>query len=162
MLQALLVIAGLGAWAVAAWGGVAVQDAAPLGVSVAVAALIAARLGWLGQDAAILPRAFLALARTPARVRAKASGALQVAQAAVSADVTIKPALVKLPLRDPDAEARAGAASALSEAPGAFAVALGPDAVLVHVLNEDAQKEEALALRAGIRRRRPAIPGDAP
>jgi hypothetical protein len=47
----------------------------------------------------------------------------------------------------------------LSEAPGAFVVALAPDAVLVHVLNEDAQREDRLAARAGIRRRRFPAPG---
>lgn len=159
MLQALLVIAGLGAWAVAAWGGAGPQDVAPIAVSVLLALLIALRLGWLGRDAAILPRALTALARTPARIRAKTAGAWQVAQAAVSADVTIKPALVKLPLTDPEAASRATAAGALSEAPGAFVVALAPDAVLVHVLNEDAQKEDRLAARAGIRRRRFPAPG---
>jgi len=160
MLQALLVILGLSAWAVVARGGAGSQDAVPVGISVVLAVLIAARLGWLGRDAAVAPRALRALAGTPARWRAKAVGALQVARGAVSADVKLKPALVKLAVRDRDGEVRA--AAALSEAPGAFAVALSPGAVMVHVLNEDVQKEERLALRAGLPRSRRLEQEEAP
>jgi multisubunit Na+/H+ antiporter MnhE subunit len=154
MLQAFLVIVGLCAWAVIVRGGTAASDGTAILTCVVLAGLVAWRLGWLGREAAVLPRFIKHIALTPARMRAKTAGALSVARAAISADVTMRPGLIKVAIPSADPVARAQAASAIGQGPGALCVALVPDAVLAHVIDEERQTAEALVARAGLPPRR--------
>ncbi len=154
MLYPVLVIVGLGMAAAAMRGGLAAHDALCVALSTLIAGLLSARLGWLGREAAVLPRFLRHAGNTPRRLRAKADGAFRVARAAISADVTLKPALIKLALAGDDPVARAEAAAAVSQAPGAACVTLSDDAMLVHVLDEDASPEALLRRRAGLPRRK--------
>jgi multisubunit Na+/H+ antiporter MnhE subunit len=155
MLNATLVIAGLIVALAAMSAGLTPRALIAAGISLVIAVAFSARLGWLGRESAFLPRLLRRAGTTPQRLRAKASGAFRVVRAAISADVVMKPALIKVALPATDPIARAEAAAAVSQAPGAACVTLTDDAMLVHVIDEDATPEEALRRRAGLPKRRP-------
>jgi multisubunit Na+/H+ antiporter MnhE subunit len=157
MLHVILVIAGLAVAASAMSAGLTGRDLAAGATSLALAVAVSARLGWLGRDAAFLPRLLKHAAALPQRLRGKTAGAFRVARAAISADVVMKPALIKVGMPAADAIARAEAAAAVSQAPGAACVTLAADAMLVHVLDEDATPEDLLRRRAGLPRRRSSL-----
>lgn len=96
---------------------------------------LAARFGAVGRDFAVAP---LLGGLAAARAADVARGALRVLRAAAAADVTLKPALVRVKTRGGAQGARAAFVGALSGAPGAIAVDGDADSVLVHVLDEDA------------------------
>jgi len=108
------------------------------GVAALAATALAGRLGALDQGGARFAHApmlaFLALSRAGAVF----SGAMAVARAAVAADVTLRPALVRIKTRPSSDLARAALADMISAAPGAVVVETDNDGVLVHVLNEHA------------------------
>lgn len=72
-----------------------------------------------------------------ARSGAVMRGALATLRAAVSADVTMKPALVRVRSRTSRASERASFANMISATPGMAVVETDADGLLVHVLNED-------------------------
>jgi multisubunit Na+/H+ antiporter MnhE subunit len=76
----------------------------------------------------------LALARAGAVMR----GALSTMRAAIAADVTLAPALVRVKTRATSAQSRAAFADMISAAPGMMVVESDADGFLAHVLNEDA------------------------
>lgn len=97
--------------------------------------LIAARFGGVGAAFTRAPRgAWLTIARAGEVSR----GALATLRAAVSADVTMRPALVRLRTRTRRTESRASFAHLLSATPSIAVVDTDADGFLVHVLNEDA------------------------
>lgn len=102
--------------------------------------LAAVRMGGVGRAFAHGPRAaYATLSRTGAVVR----GALATIRAAVAADISLKPALVRVRTRG-NAQDRAAFADLLSATPGAAVVETDADGLLVHVLDEDAIDADGL------------------
>lgn len=134
MLHAATMLTGLWAlWLMLTqrWAG-----AGELGLGLAAAllcVLIAARFGGLGSSTFSLGIVALALRNWPTVFR----GALATLRAAVAADVTLRPALVRIKPRPSSQDARAGFAGLISAAPGTLVVEADADGLLVHVLNED-------------------------
>jgi multicomponent Na+:H+ antiporter subunit E len=112
------------------------SDDLTIAVCAALASVfIAARLGGVGGSFARAPEmALLALARAGPVLR----GALAAARAAFAADVTLKPALVRVKTRASRAAERAAFANLISATPGLAVVDTDSDGLLVHVTNEDA------------------------
>jgi multisubunit Na+/H+ antiporter MnhE subunit len=96
----------------------------------------AARFGGVGRNAFSYAPQFLrlVLARSGAVVR----GSLSVIRAATAADVTVKPALVRIKARSGDPFSAAAVADLISAVPGMIVVEADADGLLVHVMNEDA------------------------
>lgn len=101
--------------------------------------VLAARLGGVSAVFARAPRDSVAAVTGLGEVF---RGAFKTARAAVAADVTVWPALVRIKSASPQAELAAAAHKA-SAAPGALVVAADSDGLLVHVLdeNDDAARE---------------------
>lgn len=107
--------------------------ASAAGVSLACV-LMALRLGGLSAAFARAPRlAALVFARSGAVAR----GALSMMRRAVSADVTLNPALVRVRTRAASGVARASFAHMLTATPGMAVVETDADGLLLHVMNED-------------------------
>lgn len=114
-------------------GGLA--DVALAGVVAAACVAVAARFGGVSAAFARAPGlVWLALARSGEVAR----GALATLRAAAAADVTLKPALVRVRTRADSVEARAAFADMLSASPGMAVVETEADGFLVHALDEDA------------------------
>jgi multisubunit Na+/H+ antiporter MnhE subunit len=102
-------------------------------VSVACAA-VALRFGGASSAFVRAPRLWaLSIARSGAVMR----GALATLRVAASADVTMKPALVRVRSRTARASERASFANMISATPGMAVVETDTDGLLVHVLDED-------------------------
>lgn len=112
-----------------------VEDFA-LAFGAAAACVFAAwRLGGVGGAFARGPQMLLlAIARTGAVMR----GALSTLRAGAAADVTLRPALVRVKTRAAHAADRTAFANMISATPGSLVVDTGAEGLLVHVLNEDA------------------------
>jgi multisubunit Na+/H+ antiporter MnhE subunit len=78
------------------------------------------------------------------RLGAVLRGALATTRAALAADVTLRPALVRVRADEAGPFAHAGAADAISAAPGSVVVETDSEGMLVHVLNEEATDSAAL------------------
>ncbi len=89
------------------------------------------------------PHHFIALAVS--RLGAMWSGTMAVIRTAVAADVTVKPALVRVRGGEADAFASAACANSISMAPGAVVVETDGEGMLVHVIDEDKQSADAFA-----------------
>jgi len=100
----------------------------------AVCTLLALRLGGVSPTFWRAPRALFTVL---VRAGAVARGALSTLRAALAADITIKPALVRVRTlgRGPE---RAAFADMLGATPGMAVVESDADGLLVHVMNEDA------------------------
>jgi multisubunit Na+/H+ antiporter MnhE subunit len=126
-----------------AWTGAAALSAALIAAFACV--LFAWRFGlFAGGDGAFAhaPRLWLAALRgAPEVVRAS----LAVLRAAISADVALKPALVRVRTSPATDGARAALVDLVSAAPGAVVVDVDPEGFLVHVLDEDKADARALA-----------------
>jgi multisubunit Na+/H+ antiporter MnhE subunit len=109
------------------------EDIAVAVAAAAACVALAVRLGGVSRTYWRAPRAlFTVLARAGAVVR----GALATLRAALAADVTIKPALVRVRTRGQGIE-RAAFADMLGATPGMAVVETDPEGLLVHVMNED-------------------------
>lgn len=96
--------------------------------------VISARFGGIARAAFGAPQlGWLALTRTGAVLR----GALTTVRAAIAADVTLNPALVRIRTRAADPFAKAALAELMSAAPGVVVVEADVDSALVHVNDED-------------------------
>lgn len=106
-----------------------------LGLAVALVCMLAAwRLGGIGRGFARAPRLLiLRLSRVGAVLR----GAVQTVRDALAADVTLKPALVRVRSRVTGAGARAVLAEMISAAPGQMVVEADGEGLLLHVNDED-------------------------
>ncbi len=136
MLHAAAMLCGLAIlWMLASQHWSSPQDWAIAFGASAVCVLIALRFG--GASAAFLNAPRL-LMLTGARAAAVARGALGTIRSALSADVTLKPALVRLRTRASRAHERASFAGMISATPGMAVVESDADGFLVHVMNEDA------------------------
>lgn len=110
------------------------QDWLIAGVVGLACTVFAWRFGGATSAFARSPRLVMAnLARAPAVLR----GGLATLRSAISADVAIKPALVRIKTRSSRSAEIASFAAMLSAAPGAVVVASDDEGLLVHVLNED-------------------------
>jgi len=124
------------------------QDwAIALGASL-VCVLVALRFGGATSAFARAPRL---LALSVARAGAVTRGALTTLRAAISADVKMSPALVRVRTRADRADDRAAFANMISATPGMVVVDSDADGLLVHVINEDAIDAADLGrLEAGV------------
>ncbi len=110
------------------------QDwAIALGASL-VCVLVAMRFGGATAAFARAPRL---LALSAARAGAVTSGALATLRAAISADVKLNPALVRVRTRADEPDDRAAFANMISATPGMVVVNADADGLLVHVADED-------------------------
>ncbi|MGE0741099.1 MAG: Na+/H+ antiporter subunit E [Hyphomonadaceae bacterium] len=151
MLHAAAMLTGLCAvWLIATQTWSSWQQIALAVASAAFCTLAAARLGGASPAFARAPAVMLlALSQIGAVVR----GAASVVWAALSADVTLRPALVRIRSRSGRPAARAAFANMLSAAPGVAVVETDPDGFLAHVAYEDAVDPADLGrLEDGVRR----------
>ncbi len=120
-----------------------------IGFAAALACVVfAQRFGGVGRGFSRAPR--LLILRL-SRVGAVAHGAVRTLKAAISSDVALTPALVRVRSRVGGAGARAVLAELISAAPGEVAVEADAEGVLLHVLDEDAVDAAALgALEADV------------
>lgn len=111
------------------------QDwAIALGAS-ALTVVVALRFGGASSAFAHAPKLLIV---TTARVGSVIKGAATIIRAAMSADVMLKPALVRVRTRTTRAEDRAAFAGMISATPGMAVVETDAEGFLVHVMNEDA------------------------
>jgi multisubunit Na+/H+ antiporter MnhE subunit len=133
-----------GLWLLLAQQGVGPQA---LGVGAGVAAacvIVAARLGALSGRGAYAHAPHL-IGFAAGRAGVVVAGALGAVRAAIAADVTLKPALVRIKTRAQTALSQAALADLISAAPGAVVVEADAGGLLVHVLDEDAIDAPALS-----------------
>ncbi|HYD89155.1 MAG TPA: Na+/H+ antiporter subunit E [Vitreimonas sp.] len=141
MLHAAAMLLGLTLiWFVATAGAPNLVDIAAAAGAALACTLLAARAGGAGASFARAPRAALV---TLSRLPVVFGGALATLRAAISADVTLRPALVRIKSRGGGA-ARAAFANVLSSAPGMVVVETDSDGFLVHVLDEEGVDASAL------------------
>lgn len=124
-----------------------------LWIIIAVAAASVSASAWLGGVSHTPLRLPMAAPQLLTRLVANLAGAASVGRAALAADVSLKPALVRLRALS-DSNSLAMLAGMISAAPGANVVETDAEGFLVHVLNEDeldAERLGAVAERAKIR-----------
>jgi multisubunit Na+/H+ antiporter MnhE subunit len=136
MLHAAAMLIGLFVLALLVFSQRSLAEAVMLAGAVSVACvLFAARFGGVGATLWSAPQVLvLGLTRTGAVL----SGAVRTIRSAIAADVTLKPALVRVRSRGERGLARAVIADLVSAAPGAIVVETEADGDLVHVTDEDA------------------------
>ncbi|MGD9967008.1 MAG: Na+/H+ antiporter subunit E [Hyphomonadaceae bacterium] len=96
--------------------------------------LAASRLGGLSSGFLRAPHLVLVVVR---RLAAVLRGALSTMRRAISADVTLNPALVRVKTRATTAVERASFAHMLTATPGMAVVETDADGLLLHVMDED-------------------------
>jgi multisubunit Na+/H+ antiporter MnhE subunit len=158
MLHAAAMLAGLfllGLVATEGWGS---REQAALVVAIALASTAAAmRLGGVRKTPFSTAPQFAVL--LAGRAGAVMRGAFSTIRAALSADVTLKPALVRARVDDAGAFVKAAAADAITAAPGSIVVESDGDGLLVHVLDEDALDSASFV---SVHRRATALLGGGP
>lgn len=136
MLHAAAMLLGIFALGLLVIGvGVSPETPAAAGGVAIVVTLLAAHFGGTRDNAFAAPQLGLL---GVARARDAIGGAFSTLRAAGAADVTLKPALVRVKVRTDDARAQAALADQLSAAAGAVVIDVDADGLLVHVLDEDA------------------------
>ncbi len=118
----------------------------PADLAVAAAAALltlaaAARLGGIGGAFARAPRLFIIALSRLGRVL---GGTRAIVRAALAADITLKPALIRVRTKS-GAAAQAVLADMMSAAPGMVVVDAGADGLLAHVIDEDSVDTEAIS-----------------
>lgn len=150
MLHVAALVAGLaGLWIILAWTANPAAPAAELvaaGVFVAVlTALWTARLGGVDRESAPHWRVLRLAPLFMRRISATLQGAGAAARAAIAADVTLRPALVRIRTRRQSDASRSALAHFISAAPGGVIVDIDGDGMLAHVLQEEALDAPQLA-----------------
>lgn len=107
-----------------------------------IAATCAARLGGIGGAFA---RAPLVLVIAVSRLGAVLGGASATVRAALAADITMKPGLVRMRTKA-NAAAQAVFADLVSAVPGIVVVETGTEGLLAHTINEDTVAPEDFSL----------------
>lgn len=135
MLHAAAMLFGL----VILWMLVTQNVTSPQDWAIALAAAVACvavgmRFGGVSSAFSRAPRL---LVLNASRLNAIVRGALTTLRAAASADVTIKPTLVRVRSRAQTVAERASFANMISATPGMAVVDTDADGLLVHVINED-------------------------
>jgi multisubunit Na+/H+ antiporter MnhE subunit len=114
------------------WGSI--EEAALAAGVAAACVLVSARLGGVSAAYARAPGLiWAAFARTGEVAR----GVWSTLRAALAADVTLRPALVRIKTRATRAATKAAFADALSATPGMAVVETDPDGLLAHVIDEE-------------------------
>jgi len=147
MLHVAALIAGLtGLWITLFWGSAPPAELAAAGLCAAVlTAMWIARLGGVDRESAPHWRVLRLAPLFARRVSEAARGAGAAARAAIAADVTLRPALVRIRTRRQSEASRAALAHFISAAPGGVIVDVDGDGMLTHVLHEDALDAPELA-----------------
>ena len=136
MLHAAAMLCGLAVlWMLAAGRVTSPQDWMIAGAVALACVVVAVRFGGVSGAFARAPRL---LTLNVARAGALLRGTLATLRAAASADVTMKPALVRVRSRAQTVAERASFANMISATPGMAVVDADADGLLVHVINEDA------------------------
>jgi multicomponent Na+:H+ antiporter subunit E len=135
MLHAAAMLSGL----VILWIAVTQRASSPQDWAIAAAVSLACvAVAWrFGGVSNAFWRAPRLLALSVARAGAVVRGSLTTLRAAVSADVTMTPALVRVRSRAQRASERASFANLISATPGMAVVETDADGLLVHVIDED-------------------------
>lgn len=142
MLHAASLLTGLWIiWMLVTGGQTSPENLIVAGAAALACVLFAVRAG--GAADAFL-RAPQTLILSISRIGAMLRGAFATMRAAIAADVTLKPALVRVKTRTQQANDRAAFAAMISATPSMAVVDIDADGVLVHVLNEDAVDAEDL------------------
>ncbi len=136
MLHAAAMLIGLWLiWLLLAPAPLSAESAAAGALAAFVSVLIASRFAQLSHAFShAVQLALLAIGRAGAVLR----GALATIRAALAADVTLRPALVRVKLRPSSELARAALTDMISAAPGSLVVDADGDGLLAHVLDEHA------------------------
>jgi multisubunit Na+/H+ antiporter MnhE subunit len=135
MLHAAAMLIGLFALGLLAFGrGVTLEALMLAGAGALVCVAFAARFGGISRSPFSAPHM---LALFAARAGAVVRGALTTIRAAIAADVTLKPALVRVRTRGAEPFAKTVLADLIGAAPGALVVEADADGALVHVTDED-------------------------
>lgn len=135
MLHAAAMLIGLFALAMLAFGlGASPQALLVSGVAAIVCVAFCARFGGIERSPFSAPHM---LALFAARAGVVLRGALSTIRAAVAADVTLKPALVRVRTRGADPFAKTVLSDLIGAAPGALVVEADAEGALVHVTDED-------------------------
>lgn len=109
-------------------------DIAAIAAVALASTIVAVRLGgWARTPFSAAPQ-FIVL--TGSRLSAALAGAFKIVRAAVAADVTLQPALVRVKTRSSNRNTQAALVGLISIAPGMLAVENDEDGVLVHVTDE--------------------------
>lgn len=116
------------------WNGA--QDFAIAGAAALACVLLSARLGGFGRGSAFSHAPQL-LILALSRLGAVFGGALATICAALAADVSLRPALVRVKTRATSDFSRAALADMIGAAPGAVVVEADAEGLLVHVLDEE-------------------------
>lgn len=144
MLHAAAMLTGLGIlWLLFAqqWRGP--EDLALAAGAALFCVVLSARLGGFGRGGAFT-HALQLIVLAFTRAGAVIAGALSTIRSALAADVTLKPALVRVKMRDGSDFARAALADMIGAAPGGLVVEADAEGLLVHVLDEEAIDAENL------------------
>lgn len=142
MLHAAAMLIGLFAlWLLSTQLWSAPRDLAIAAGAALACVLVAARFGGVRSAFARAPQ-FATLAA--GRAGAVIVGALSTVRASLAADVTLRPALVRVKTRATGAFTRGAFADMISAVPGAVVVESDPESLLVHVIDEDAVGAEEL------------------
>lgn len=136
MLHAAAMLCGLAVlWIAVSQRASSPQDWAIAAIVSLLCVAVSLRFGGASSAFARAPRL---LALSVARAGAVVRGSLATLRAALSADVTMKPALVRVRSRAQRASDRASFANMISATPGMAVVETDADGLLVHVIDEDA------------------------
>jgi len=109
-----------------------------IGVAIGAAALCVMFLLRFGGISSVFARMPVLLMAGVAHAGAVLRGAVRTIRAALAADVTLNPALVRVRTRVASAEGRAALANLITAEPGLAVVEIDADGLLVHVMEEDA------------------------
>jgi multisubunit Na+/H+ antiporter MnhE subunit len=135
MLHAAAMLIGLFVLALLAASGRDITEAAVLAGLIATACvLFAARFGGIGRTAFSAPQVLLLSVSCAGAVL---RGAFATMRAAIAADVTLQPALVRVRTRAQAEFTRAALAHLMSAPPGFVIVEADADGMLAHVTHED-------------------------
>jgi multisubunit Na+/H+ antiporter MnhE subunit len=136
MLHAAALLAGLSIiWLIAAPHGQLSQDV-PIALAAALVCVgLSSRFGGIAPSAFARAPQFILLAIS--RAGAVMRGTLSTIRAAIAADVTLKPALVRVRTRASAPFSKAALADLISATPGMVVVETDAEGMLVHVIDED-------------------------
>jgi multisubunit Na+/H+ antiporter MnhE subunit len=135
MLQAAAMLVGLwAAWLLLSQAPLTLENLAVAAAAAALCAAVSVRFGGVRDLGAPLGVAWRRLRRAPETFRA----ALSTARAAIAADISLRPALIRIKPRQGRVAVKAAFAEAISANPGWIAVESDADGLLAHVLDEEA------------------------
>lgn len=146
MAHAAALIAGLaGLWIVLVSAGLTPPALMGAAAASLAAVLWTARFGGVDSESAPHWRSMRLIGVTSKRFGVNLRGAGGVARNAIAADVTLRPALLRVRMRRQSESARAAFAHFINAAPGVLVVDIDGEGLLAHVLQEDSVDAPDLA-----------------